>query len=79
MTQTHFTCTLTRADESACQSYARVTIVDSEGATARSCPRHAVAALNGISRARIDRPDSKGLNQWERTALELAEERSQLG
>jgi len=23
--------------------------------------------------------DSKGLNQWERTALELAEERSQLG
>ncbi len=31
MTQTRFTCTLTRADEPACQSYARVTIVDSEG------------------------------------------------
>ena len=31
MAQTRFTCTLTRADEPACQSYARVTIVDSEG------------------------------------------------
>jgi hypothetical protein len=38
-----------------------------------------VAALNGITRGRVDWPDSKGLNQWERTALELAEERSQLG
>ena len=79
MTQTRFTCTLTRADEPACQSYARVTIVDSEGATARCCPRHAVAALDGTTRARINWPDSKGLNQWERTALALAEERSQLG
>jgi hypothetical protein len=26
MAQTRFTCTLTRADEPACQSYARVTI-----------------------------------------------------
>jgi hypothetical protein len=78
MTQTRFTCTLTRADESACQSYARATIVDSEGATARGCPRHAVAALDGISRVHVDWPDSKGLNQWERTALELAEERSKL-
>jgi hypothetical protein len=57
----------------------RVTIADSEGATGRGCPRHAVAALDGISRARVDWPDSKSLNQWERTALELAEERSQLG
>ena len=32
MAQTRFTCTLTRADEPACQSYARVTIMDSEGA-----------------------------------------------
>jgi hypothetical protein len=79
MTQTRFTCTLPRAAESDCQSYARVTIVDSEGATARGCSRHAVAALDGISRARVNWPDSKGLNQWERTALELAEERSQLG
>jgi hypothetical protein len=78
MTQTRFTCTLTRADESACQSYARVTIVDSEGATGRGCPRHAVAALDGTSRARVDWPDSKSLNQWERAALELAEERSRL-
>ena len=33
MTQTRFTCTLTRADEPACQSYARVTIADAEGAS----------------------------------------------
>ncbi len=79
MTQTRFTCTLTRTDEPPCQSYARVTIIDAEGASGRACPRHAVAALNGITRGRVDWPDSKGLNQWERTALELAEERSQLG
>ena len=79
MTQTRFTCTLTRADEPACQSYARVTIIDSQGDSDRACPRHAVAALDGISRGHVDWSDSKGLNQWELTALELAEERSQLG
>ena len=78
MTQTRFTCTLTQADEPDCQSCARVTIVDSEGATARGCPRHAVATLDGISRAHVDWADSKGLNEWERKALELAEERSKL-
>ena len=79
MTQTRFTCTLTQADEPACQSYARVTIIDAQGDSGRACPRHAVAALDGISRARVDWWDSKGLNQWAGTALELAEERSQLG
>ena len=79
MTQTRFTCTLTTADEPPCQSYARVTITDAEGATAHGCPRHAVSALDGITGARVDWPDSKGLNQYERKALELAEERSQLG
>jgi hypothetical protein len=78
MAPTRFTCTLTRADEPACQSYARVTIVDSEGATGRGCPRHAVAALDGIAGAHIDWADSKGLNEWERKALELSEERSEL-
>ena len=77
MAQTRFTCSLTRADEPACQSYARVTIVDSEGA-ARGCPRHAVAALDGITGAHVNWADSKGLNEWERTALELSEERSRL-
>ena len=38
MIHTRFTCSLTRADEPACQSYARVTIVDSEGDSARGCP-----------------------------------------
>ena len=46
---------------------------------ARVCPRHALAALNGITGAHVNWPDSKGLNEWERKALELAEERSQLG
>jgi hypothetical protein len=78
MTQTRFTCILAKADESACQSYARVTIVDSQGASARACPRHAVAALDGITGARVDWADSKGLNEWERKALELSEGRSQL-
>jgi hypothetical protein len=79
MPQTRFTCALTMADEPACQSYARVTIVDAEGTSARACPRHAVAALTGIAGARVGWPYSKGLNEWERKALELAEERSQLG
>lgn len=79
MTQTRFTCTLTRADEPPCQSYARVTIVDSECATARGCPRHAVAALDGIAGAHVDWDDSKGLNEWEHKALALAGQRSKLG
>ena len=41
------------------------------GASARACPRHAVAALDGITGAHVDWTDSRGLNQWERTALEL--------
>ena len=60
------------------QSYARVTIVDSGGTSARGCPRHAVAALNGIASAHVNWTNSKGLNEWEHKALELAEERSQL-
>ena len=79
MAQTRFTCTLTRADEPACQSFARVTIIDSHGDSGRACPRHAVTAVDGISRGRVDWFDSTRLNQWERAALELAEERSQLG
>ena len=55
-----------------------VTIVDSEGDSARGCPRHAVAALGGITGAHVDWTDSKGLNEWERKALELAGERSEL-
>jgi len=78
MPQTRFTCTLTTADEPACQSYARVTITDAQGTSARGCPRHAVAALNGLTGAHVDWADSKGLNEWERQALELAEERSNL-
>lgn len=56
----------------------RVTIADAEGISARACPRHALEALNGIVGAHVDWPDSKGLNEWKRKALELVEERSQL-
>ena len=79
MAQTRFACILTRADEPSCQSYARVTIVDAERASARACPRHAVAALDGTTRAHVDWADSKGLNESERKALELSEERNRLG
>ena len=78
MTATRFQCTLTTASEPPCESYARVTIIDSEDSTARGCPRHAVAALDGIIGACVDWKDSKGLNEWARTALELSEERSKL-
>lgn len=73
-----FQCTLTIADEPPCGSYARVTIVDAVGETARSCARHAVASLDGIAGARVDWADSRGLNEFERTALELSGERSLL-
>jgi hypothetical protein len=73
-----YRCILTIADEPPCGSYARVTIVDATGETARGCPRHAVAALDGIAGARVDWADSRGLNEFERTALELSGERSLL-
>jgi hypothetical protein len=38
-----------------------------------------VAPLNGIVGSHLDWLESNGLNGWERKALELAEERSQLG
>jgi hypothetical protein len=78
MTQTRFTCTLTKTDETACQSYARVTIIDAQGTAAGGCPRHAVAALNGLTGAHMDWAGTKGINEWEHQALELAEERSKL-
>ena len=52
--------------------------MDSEGASARACPRHALAALDGITGAHVDWTDSRGLNEWERKALELSGERSKL-
>ena len=71
-----FQCALTIADEPPCRSYARVTIVDTAGKTARGCPRHAIAALDGIAGARVDWADYRGLNKFERKALELSGERS---
>jgi hypothetical protein len=56
MAQTRFTCTLTTADEPACESYARVTVVDSEGNTARGCPRHAVGAVGHLRRPAVPAP-----------------------
>lgn len=69
-----FQCALTLSDEPQCTTYARVTITDATGDSARGCPRHAVAALEGIDGARVDWADTKGLNEFERRALELTEE-----
>jgi len=57
MGASRFTCTLAPA---ACSSYARVTIADTQGDTARACPRHAVAALNGITGGRVIWPTPAG-------------------
>jgi hypothetical protein len=69
-----FRCALTRNSEPKCTDYARVTIADATGDSARACPRHAVAALDGVDGARVDWADTRGINEFERKALELAEE-----
>ena len=75
MAASRFTCTLAPA---ACSSYAGVTIADTQGDTARACPQHTVAALNGITGAHVIWADSRGINHHERTALIIAVGRSQL-
>jgi hypothetical protein len=57
MAHTRFTCSLTKADEPLCESYARVTIMDSEGTSARGYSGHAVAAFDGITGAYVDWTD----------------------
>ena len=79
MTQTRFTCTLTKADEPSCQSCARVTITDSGEATAADV----LVTLSPRSTASLVLmligPIPKASTSEERKALELAEERSELG
>jgi hypothetical protein len=50
-TADRFRCVLTPAGEPECTTYARVTITDASRDSARACPRHAVAALDGIDGA----------------------------
>lgn len=69
-----FQCALTVSDEPRCETYARVTVVDAVGGSARGCPAHAVTALRCIDGARVDWADTKGLNEYERRALELTED-----
>ena len=64
--------------EGECSRYARVSVEDAEGQRARACPRHAVAALDGLAGARVIWDDTHGINAHEVTALQIAEERSQL-
>ena len=73
-----FRCSLNIADEAPCERYARVTVTDLDGESARGCARHAVQALNGVIGLRVDWHSSRGLNEYERRAIELAEERSRL-
>lgn len=74
-----FDCNLYRHEDPECHELARVTIVDSTGARVRGCPKHAMAALDGTTGSHVDWDDSKGLNEYERAALELTEERGRLG
>lgn len=69
-----FHCVLTVRDEPRCTTYARVTVTDAAGGSARACTRHAVAALDQIDGASVDWADTKGINEYERKALELTEE-----
>lgn len=71
--QPRFTCILTPADVPDCPAPARVTVVDPEGGRGRACVPHALEALRAIRGARVDWDDSKGLNDMERKALQLAE------
>jgi hypothetical protein len=73
MTAQRFQCIDTR-----CDRYARVTVEDAEGERARACARHAAAALEHLSQARVVWDDTRGINEHEAAALRLAEERSQL-
>lgn len=61
-----------------CDRYARVTVEDAVGERVRACARHAVAVLENLARARVIWDDTLGINDYEATALRLAEERSQL-
>lgn len=74
MDKNRFRCTLTIQDEPACGTYARVTITDATGDRARACPAHAIRALEGIDGARVDWPDTVGLNEFEVKALEITEQ-----
>jgi hypothetical protein len=67
-----------RCMEGECDRYARVSIEDAQGQRARGCPRHAVAALDGLAGARVVWDDTRGINEYEATALRIGEERSQL-
>jgi hypothetical protein len=73
--QGRFRCELTRADEPECGEVAKVTINDITGQGARACLQHAIAALEVIDGAEVDWDDSKGLNEYERKALELTKPR----
>jgi len=68
-----------RCMEGECDRYARVSIEDAEGQRARACSRHAVAVLDGLAGAYVVWDDTRGINEYEVTALRIAEERSQLG
>jgi hypothetical protein len=69
-----FRCALTLSDEPECTTHARVTITDTVGDSVRACTTHAIRGLEGIDGARVDWADTKGLNEYERKALELTEE-----
>lgn len=71
-----FRCSLAARDEPECDAYARVTVTDDTGDSARGCVRHAIGAIESVDGARVSWADTRGINEFERTALELTEENS---
>ena len=67
-----------RCMDAQCDRYARVTVEDAQGERGRACARHGVAALEGLAGARVIWQDTRGISEYETTALRIAEERSQL-
>jgi hypothetical protein len=57
MTAQRFPCI-----DAQCNRYARVTVEDAQGERGRACARHAVAALEGLTGARVIWEDTRGIS-----------------
>jgi hypothetical protein len=78
MAQTRFTCTLTRADEPAFQSYARPQSWTPKEPAPAHVPAMPSQHPTALPAPASTEPTPKALNEGERKALELAEERDRL-
>jgi hypothetical protein len=67
-----------RCTDKQCGWYARVAVENALGERVRACARYAVAVLEHLARAQVIWDNTRGINDYETTALLQAEERSQL-